>query len=101
MAVVMQLGMQLRTHQLLYAFTLTKLEQYDDCYASKCCFVCKQDWVCVGVLLLLLFIGGHSFHIVLFSVLKQTHCTHVACDSELGTVFFLECVFLISMEVVY
>ena len=53
--------------------------------------------MCWGAIIIII----HSFHIVLFSVLKQTHCTHVACDSELGTVFFLECVFLISMEVVY
>ena len=30
--------------------------------------------------LLLLFL--HSFYIALFSALEQTHCAHVACDSE-------------------
>ena len=24
----------------------------------------------------------HSFYVVLFSALEQTHCAHVACDSE-------------------
>ena len=24
----------------------------------------------------------HSFYIALLSALEQTHCTHVACDSE-------------------
>ena len=24
----------------------------------------------------------HSFYIALFSALEQTHCAHVACDSE-------------------
>ena len=30
----------------------------------------------------------HSFYIALFSDLEQTHCAHVACDSELVTVSF-------------
>ena len=30
----------------------------------------------------------HSFYIVLFSALEQTHCAHVACDSEWVTATF-------------
>ena len=31
----------------------------------------------------------HSFYIALFSALEQTHCAHVACDSEQVTLSFL------------
>ena len=30
----------------------------------------------------------HSFYIALFSAHEQTHCAHVACDSEQVTVSF-------------
>ena len=41
----------------------------------------------------------HSF-CSLFSGLEQTHCVHVACDSEWDYIL-LQCIFLISTEVVY
>ena len=31
----------------------------------------------------------HRFYTALFSALEQTHCAHVACDSERATVSFL------------
>ena len=34
----------------------------------------------------------HSFYIALFSALEQTHCTHVACDSEWVTYPFIACI---------
>ena len=30
----------------------------------------------------------HSFYIALFSALEQTHCAHIACDSERVTVVY-------------
>ena len=30
-----------------------------------------------------------QFYLALFSAVKQTHCAHVACDSELMTVSIL------------
>ena len=51
-------------------------------------------------IIIIIIIIIHSFYIALFSALKQTHCAHVACDSEWVTIL-LQRVLLISTEVVY
>ena len=43
----------------------------------------------------------HRFYTAPFSAVEQTHCAHVAGDSQWVTVSFLYRVFLISPEVVY
>ena len=44
--------------------------------------VLRWSWVYITVPNIIIIIIIHSFYIALFSVLEQTHCTHIACDSE-------------------
>ena len=52
----------------------------------------ETAWIFINFIIIII----NSFYIALFSALEQTHCAHVACDSE-G--YLLQRVFLISTEV--
>ena len=49
---------------------------------SACVCVCVAGWVagCMHIIIYV-YIIDHSY-IALFSAHKQTHCTHIACDSQ-------------------
>ena len=50
--------------------------------ACVCVCVCVAGWVagCMHIIIYV-YIIDHSY-IALFSARKQTHCTHIACDSQ-------------------
>ena len=52
----------------------------------------RYSWRLVIIIIIII----DRFYVALFSVLEQTHCTYVTCDSEWATVSFLWCIFLIA-----
>ena len=69
----------------------TRIPERDWQFESFTAFY-RHSWRLVIIIIIII----DRFYVALFSVLEQTHCTYVTCDSEWATVSFLWCIFLIS-----